>query len=289
MDLTISIVNWNTRDDLCGALQAIVGSGMKVTYEIIVVDNASTDGSTAMLRDRFPNVKLIEIERNVGFGAGHNRAFAAGLGKYRLVMNPDSRPLSGAFDELLRFAEAHVDAAIVAPKLLNPDGSLQYSCRRFPSVAAAIFRNALFDRLFPNNRAATDYLMRDWDHAVPREVDWVSGAAMLIRADALEKLHGFDESYFMYCEDTDICRRARDAGFTVWYDPNAVFTHTIGRSTDAEPNRMAREHHRSMYRYYKKYTAATTPVWVRPLVPVGLWLRAQATVARNVWNLWRRR
>jgi GT2 family glycosyltransferase len=289
LDLSISIVNWNTRDDLRQALTAIYNSGTKASFEVIVVDNASTDSSVAMLESEFPQVRVISNDANRGFGAAHNQAFNQGTGRYRMPLNPDALVQPGGFDKLIACAESDPKIGVIGPKLLYPDGSLQYSCRRFPSIGAALFRNALFDKLFPKNRFANDYLMRDWDHNSHREVGWVSGAAMLIRGELLDKVGAFDEQFFMYCEDTDLCFRARQSGYSVYYCPEAVAIHTVGRSSDAVPNRMTLQHHKSMYLYFKKHTAEQTAWYIRPLVPLGLWMRAFATIGRNVlYMIWRR-
>src|SRR2546421_256364 len=133
------------------------------------------------------------------------------------------------------FADATPDAGIIGPKLLNRDGSLQYSCRSFPNMGAGFFRNTPLGRLFPKNRFTQDYLMSDWDHSTVRDVDWVSGAALLIRREVLEQTGGFDEGFFMYCEDVDLCYRAHELGWRVVYYPDSVIYHMIGRSSDQVP------------------------------------------------------
>jgi len=281
-DVSVIIVNWNTRDDLRECLRSLHPSlhqGLQV--EIIVVDNASWDDSVAMVKREFPDVKLIENRLNEGFGKAHNRAALIAQGRYLMLLNSDARAHPGALKDLVDYADAHPDVGIIAPKVLNPDGSLQYSCRRFPVYEAGLFRNTILGRLFPQNRFVRDYLMTDFDHAHTADVDWVSGCAMMIRRETWHQLGGFDERFFMYCEDVDLCWRAHEAGWRVVYHPEAVVTHTIGRSTDKAVNAMIRQFHHSHRLFFQKHHAHRLPIWSRLLIPLGLWLRANLLVARN--------
>ncbi len=281
MLLTVQIVNWNARESLRTALRSLLAHPPQFEYEILVLDNASSDGSVQMLEKEFPEVKLMVSERNLGFSKGHNLAARAAQGKYLFILNPDTEVLPGALDALIAYAEQHPEVGIIGPKILNPDGSLQYSCRRFPNPAAALFRNTPLGKLFPNNPYTRDYLMTDWDHNSIREVDWVSGAALLVRREVFERLGGFDEQFFMYCEDTDLCYRAWQAGYKVVYFPESKIKHAIGRSTDQVANRMIVTFHKSMYLFYKKHYARRTFVLLRPLVPLGLALRASLFLMSN--------
>ena len=164
--------------------------------------------------------------------------------------------------------------------LLNQNGSLQYSCRRYPNLGAGFFRNTPLGRLFPKNRYTQDYLMTDWDHASVRDVDWVSGAALMIRRDMLEQTGGFDEGFFMYCEDVDLCYRVHELGKRVVYFPHVSIYHIIGRSTNQVPTRMTYAFHRSMYRFYKKHYAVKTSIFIRPLIIPGLILRASGQIVK---------
>ncbi|GBC93005.1 N-acetylglucosaminyl-diphospho-decaprenol L-rhamnosyltransferase [bacterium HR15] len=279
--LTIQIVNWNAREHLRAALRSIYAHAPRFPFEVLVLDNASQDGSVQMVEKEFPQVRLLVSERNLGFAKGHNELARHAQGRYLLILNPDTLMLEDALDNLIRFAEAHPEAGIIGPKLLNPDGSLQYSCRRFPNPIAAIFRNTPLGRLFPHNRYTRDYLMLDWDHRSVREVDWVSGAAMLVSRAVYEQLGGFDEQFFIYVEDVDLCYRAWQAGWKVLYYPEAVILHAIGRSTDLVANKMIITFHQSMYKFYKKHYARKTPFYLRPLIPLGLAMRASLFILKN--------
>jgi hypothetical protein len=287
-------VSWNARADLRACLQSLHGTAARsaaadpptpARFETVVVDNASADGSPEMVAREFPEVRLLCAPANEGFSAGNNRALEGLRAPYALLLNSDTVVPPGALDALLDFADATPDAGIVGPKVVNPDGSLQYSCRRFPTFAAGLFRNVYLGRLFPNNKPAADYLMQDFDHATVRDVDWVSGCALLIRQACLEEIGPLDaETFFMYCEDMDWCLRARDAGWRVVYFPGATITHAIGRSSDRAADRMIVEHHRSMWRFYRKHRAffaRTVPPPLRPLVPVGIVLRVAVRLARR--------
>jgi GT2 family glycosyltransferase len=199
-----------------------------------------------------------------------------------------------ALSQLVQYADSRPELGIVGPKLLNGDGSLQYSCRHYPTLGAGFFRNTPLGRLFPNNKFATDYLMQDWDHATPRDVDWVSGAALMIRRKLVDQIGAFDEDFFMYCEDVDLCWRANHAPhpdlpgqtWRVAYFPDSIIYHLIGKSSDQVPTRMTYEFHRSQYLFYKKHYAQTTSFLLRPVIPVGIAARAAGQLLRyQVRNL----
>ncbi len=284
MDLSIIILNWNTRDETRDCLNSIVGKSYKHTIQVILADNASEDGSREMVQSEFPTVTLVAHPTNLGFCAGNNRAIPATNGRYVLFLNSDTVVVDDALDRMISFMDDNPDIAILGPKLLNLDGSLQYSCRRFPDLGAGFFRNTPLGRLFPKNRFTQDYLMSDWDHASTLDVDWVSGAALMIRRDMLEKTGGFDEEFYMYCEDVDICYRAHQMGSRVTYFPEAVIYHIIGRSTTKVPARMTYAFHRSMYRFYLKHYRKNTSYFVRPLIIPGLVLRASGQILRYKWK-----
>lgn len=289
LDLTITIASWNTREALRACLDSIRASASEVNLEVIVFDNASHDDSPDMVREEFPEATLMQSPTNLGFGAAHNRAMAQGKGRYLMPFNSDAVASPGVFRALIDFCDRHPNAGIVGPKILNPDGSLQYSCRRFPTIEAALFRNTLLGRVFPKNKYAREYLMQDWPHEQPRQVDWLSGAAMMLRRETFEQTGGFDEQFFMYCEDVDLCLRAHNAGWEVWYIPMGSVTHKVGASTSQIADRMIRVFHHSMWLFYKKHYIAKVPLLLRPLVPFGLWLRGTLYIVKNCFDALRRR
>jgi GT2 family glycosyltransferase len=283
-DLSVIILNWNTHDELSNSLRAIFAQPHRRAIEIIVADNASNDGSAQMVVGEFPQTRLLQHPRNLGFGGGNNAAVPATSGRYVLFLNSDTIVTDGALDALVDFADATPDAGIIGPKLLNQDGSLQYSCRHFPNLGTGFFRNTPLGRLFPGNHFNRDYLMRDFDHNTVRDVDWVSGAAMLIRREALKATGGFDEAFYMYCDDVDLCYRVHKAGWRVVYYPDSVIYHLIGRSSDRVPTRMTYHFHKSMYRFYRKHYARDTPLLVRPLILPGIVARAMGQIVRYRWR-----
>jgi len=280
VDLSVVIVNWNTCEELRKCLRSVMEAGYDGT-ETIVVDNASFDKSVEMVRREFPWVRLIQNSENLGFARACNRGIEASRGRYIFLLNSDTEVEKGAFPALVRFGDENPDVGIFGPKVLNPDGSLQCSCRRFPTLKAALFRYTPLGRLFPRNPYTSEYRLADWDHSHPRDVDWVSGAAMVVRREMLDAIGAFDAGFFMYCEDVDLGYRAKQADWRVAYYPGASVTHVIGRSSDRNANAMIVEFHRSMYHFFKKHYAGRSSILIRLIVPVALFAIPRAIIAHN--------
>ena len=283
-DLSIVIVNWNTSAELEACLRSI-GDEDSIRLETTVIDNASPDDSVEMVRREFPGVRLIENKANLGFAKGANQGIEASSGRYVLLLNPDSEVKPEALPAIVRFGDENRDIGIFGPKILYPNGSLQYSCRGFPTVAAGFFRNTILTKRFPRNSYINDYLMLGWDHSEPRDVDWVSGAALVARRELLDDIGLLDERFYMYCEDVDLAYRAHEKGWRVTYFPLATVVHACGKSSSYMPNRMIIEHHKSIFRYFRKRHADRASTWL--LVPIGLMVRASFYIARNYRNHWR--
>ena len=280
--LSVTICSWNTQDDLRACLRSL--EGLK-EIETLVCDNNSEDRSPTMVAEEFPWVRLLAQSTNLGFTGGQNLMIEARGAPHVLLLNSDTVVHPGALDSLLAYLDANPEVGILGPKLLNPDGSLQLSCRRFPNPLAALFRNTPLGRLFPNNRFTREYLMKDFEHDRPREVDWVSGAALLARGELIDRIGGLDPEFFMFCEDVDWCWRTWKAGYKVVYLPSSTITHAIGRSTDKVPNRMIGRFHRSMWRFYRKNMLPEIALPLRPFALVGagaaLALRAGLFILSN--------
>jgi len=293
LELSVTICSWNTLADLRKCLASLEQVQTEAAFEVLVIDNNSEDRSAEMVEQEFPWVRLYKMNRNLGFTGGHNFLLEKRLAPHAFLLNSDAEVHPGALRKLLDFATDHEDAGIVGPKLLNPDGSLQFSCRRFPNPVAALFRNTPIGKLFPNNRFTKEYLMQDWDHTQSRTVDWVSGAAFLAHKRMMDKVGYFDPGFFMYCEDVDWCWRTWENGFKVYYFPEAVVTHAIGRSTDKAPNRMIGGFHKSMLRFYKKNMLPQRSPILRPglyaFAAVALGTRAGLFIAKNRLDDWRRK
>jgi GT2 family glycosyltransferase/lipopolysaccharide/colanic/teichoic acid biosynthesis glycosyltransferase len=283
MDLSVIVVSFNSAGFIERCLASVETCLRAVNHEICVVDNASSDGSARLVRERFPRVTVIENLENLGFAAGVNRGLDATRGCYVLWLNPDAELLDGGVGDLIDYFEKHPRVGIIGPQLLDPSGEVQLSCRSFPSLRTALFhRYSLLTRWFPKNPGSSEYLLSDWDHGTAREVDWVSGACLLHRRHLLDAIGPLDEGFFMYCEDVDFCLRARQAGWRVHYHPGMQVLHHIGGSSrpDAVPLVVAR--HRSMWRYYAKHFRRHP---LKDAVVAGVvWARCGLAAARVSWR-----
>ncbi len=277
-DLSIVIVNWNVRELLRRCLVSIAGSdGLFVggldtpdyrtggvwRAEVIVVDNASADDSVAMLAQDFPWVQVIVNRENLGFTAANNQGLAVSRGRYVLFLNPDTELTQAALGRLLDYAETHPRVGVVGPQLRYGDGSLQSSRRRFPTLATFFLESTVVQRWWPRNRVLARYYVLDQPDDATSQVDWVVGACMLLRRAVLERIGGFDEGFFMYSEELDLCRRAVDAGWQVVYLPAAVVTHYEGKSSEQVVAARHIHFHSSRVRYVRKYHGRLAAAAVR--------------------------
>lgn len=268
MRLSVIILNWNTREFLVACLASMQYAAQRADYEIIVVDNASADGSASMVREQFPWVHLLAQNENLGFSKGNNVGIAASQGDYVLLLNSDTEVRDDALERMCTYMDEYRDVGALGPQLLNPDGTVQLSCRRFPSYRTALFhRYSLLTRLFPRNRYSSEYLMTETGHKETMEVDWVSGACILVRRKVIAQVGVLDEEFFMYAEDVDWCYRMHRAGWKIVYFPGAKVMHHIGRSSRKMPVKTTYERHRSMWLFYKKHYSRGIV-----LVDVATWL-----------------
>lgn len=255
MDLSIAIVNFNTVDLLEECLSSLLQHPPSCDYEILVIDNASSDGSIELVREKFPTVKLFPNPRNVGYAAAINQAFRGSKAEYLLVLNPDVVVAQGAVDSLLDHMRSHPRVGIAGSKLLNPDGSLQYSCRRFYTLKTLLYRRTFLGKIFSKDPVVSEHLMADWDHSTPREVDWVLGACMMVRRSAVEEVGPADERFFLYFEDVDWCYRMKSRGWEVHYCPESVMVHHHRRdSARGLFGPGLRSHLASVFRFYEKWS-----------------------------------
>jgi GT2 family glycosyltransferase len=253
MDLSIIIVNYNAAPFLKRAIDSIQHHLKNVQYEICVVDNASTDESSNVC-ESFSKIVFIRNEENVGFAAAVNQGLKNTSGSFVLWLNPDSELLDDGLESIILYMADHPEIGILGPRILNTDGTVQLSCRAFPSYQAGLFnRYSLLTKWFPQNRLSQNYLKSDWDHNVITDVDWVSGACLLHRRELIERTGFLDEKFFMYCEDVDFCFRAKQQGFHVQYHPGAAVLHHIGGSSKQLPNKTILERHKSIWHYYTKH------------------------------------
>jgi GT2 family glycosyltransferase len=258
VDLSIVVVSWNTRDLLAQCLASVLADGRDArrsqdgrnpTAEVIVVDNQSSDGSAAMVRQRFPRARLIENTQNVGFARANNQVFPLCSGRYVLLLNPDTDVHPGALSELVRFMDAHPRAGGAGARLVNADGTLQPSCHPAPTLARELWRLFHLDALMPLAR----YRMERWDVEAPRQVDVTQGACLILRRAALDNVGVLDEDYFIYSEEVDLCYRLRHQGWRIWWVPRAIVTHYGGQSTRQVAREMFLRLYQGKVLYFRKH------------------------------------
>jgi GT2 family glycosyltransferase len=255
-DISICIVNYRAKDLLNECLASIYEHTC-LSYEVIVVDNGSRDGTIEMLEQEFPEVIRIENDNNMGFTLPMNQALKSGSGRYLLLLNPDTLILPHALDRLVEFMDSHPDVGICGPKVLNSDGSLQKQCRRGESTPWAVITYfvGLADR-FPDSKLFGQYLMSYIDENQRHPVAGVAGSCMLIRKKVIDQIGYLDERFFAYQEDADYCYRAHRAGWQVYYVPEAEIIHYGGLGgSRVHPYRSIFEWHRSYFLYYRKNLA----------------------------------
>jgi GT2 family glycosyltransferase len=253
------LVNYNAGAELERALRSISDELATHAWEGIVVDNASTDGSAAAVEAFAANVRLVRNETNLGFARGVNQGIAATTAPYVLIMNPDCRLMAGAVGTLRAVLGSHAQCAVVGPRILNPDGSVQGSARGDPDMLTGLFgRTTLIRRILPflaisRRNVVVDEAIRGGKESV--EVDWLSGACMLGHRGALAAVDAFDERFFLYWEDADLCRRLRARGYHVRYVPGATAIHRVGQSSRTARASAIRAFHESAYLYYATHVA----------------------------------
>jgi len=247
IDLSILVVNWNTKDYLLFCLKSIFEKGGRILREVIVVDNGSQDGSVSEVKKAFPSVHLIENERNLGFAKAVNQGLQKASGRYVLLLNPDTQVKNETIERLISVMEAHSDVGIAGAQLLNSDRSRQNSIANFPSLATELFNKSLLKWLFPKTFPGKE---RNYDE--PIEVDSVIGACMMVRPDAIHQVGPLDEDYFLFLEETDWCYRMKKAGWKIYHVPQAEVYHFQGKSAARDKKRARVEYFRSRYHFFKK-------------------------------------
>lgn len=267
MRAALVIVNYNTMADLRKCLES--AREMPGEVETLVVDNGSTDGSREMVKGEFPDARLIDNPGNPGYSSACNRGIAATERPYVFILNSDVEFLDDGLETVLDHMDADPGIGALGPMVLNSDGSVQMSCRLFPSMLESVVHGFLGEA-WPDNPLTRAYQMKDLRRDEPCEVDWVSGAAMLLRREAALEVGGFDEAYFMYVEDVDFCWRLRRAGYRVVYDPSMRLLHHIGRTSSQQSVRMLYHHHRSMFIFFRKRYRGWRGALLMPVVAAGL-------------------
>jgi GT2 family glycosyltransferase len=252
VDLSIIIVSWNVRELLRDCLDSIDAAKGDLSFEVIVVDSDSNDGSPELVANEFPWVRLRRCEKNVGFPAGNNLGIEMASGRFLLFLNPDTRIIGDAMQRMIGYLDHEVRAGVVGPTLLNPDGSLQSSRRRFPSLVTAFVESTWLERYAPRH-VLRHYYAEDLPPAESVEVDWLVGACMMVRGEAIAQVGGMDEAYFMYSEELDWCRRMKDAGWRIAHLPDAKVIHHTGKSSEQAVTARHINFQRAKLRYFQKY------------------------------------
>lgn len=266
MDLSIIILNYKTKGLLKQCLKGLLAVTITPSFEIIVVDNDSKDGTGTMMQAEFPQVRFIQSPVNGGFAYGVNLGIREAGGRFILVMNADVAVLGNTIDQMFTYMEQHPEVGIAGPKLLNPDGTVQTSCRQFQTPAIILYRRSPLGKLGFARRRLRKFLMLDWDHKQNAPVDWILGACMMVNREAMQKVGLLDERFFLYFEDMDWCRRFWAAGYTVMYlGATAELVHYHGRQSAESPglsgvfSYATRVHIRSALQYFLKYARSPLP------------------------------
>ena len=271
-DLAVVVVNYNAGEHLARCVTSVVEAAGGLALDLLVVDNASRDGSARAVAERTPQVRLIENPTNRGPSAAWNQGVQAVDAPWILFLNADAAISRGDLAAFVKAGEGRPDIALLGPVIRNPDGTIYESGRAFPGVLQAV-GHAFLGPFAPGNRFTRAYRQTSWDRSTARQVDWVSGAAMLIRRSAFEQVGAFDEAFWLYGEELDLCTRLRDAGWMVLATPELEVVHEGGVST-GRSRRTHLIHSQSIYRYYRKHRATG---WRRATLPLA-WaaLRAHA-------------
>ena len=268
----IVIVNYNSSKCVINCLESVTKIRQEENINVIVVDNCSKDSPIEIL-EKFPTTKLIQNKKNTGFARAVNFAFKQAVAEFVLLINPDTILIDGFFDNIYDYMIQNDDVAIIGPAILEANGILQGSARKFPSAFSSFFgRKSLITKWFPNNSLTKIEFTCFASNGEPIEVDWVSGACMVIRRKAFEGVGGFDEKIFLYWEDADLCKRLKEKGWKIVYYPEAKIKHLVGQSSKSRPIASIIHFHHSCYKYFEKHTIGLNRVCI-PLAFLGLFLR----------------
>ena len=270
--ISIVIVSWKVKELLRKCLQSLEAEQVTaVSFEVWVVDNNSGDGSVEMVKAEFPWVRLIASKENNGFAKGNNLAINQITdSEYIFLLNPNTEVKPRALEALVEFMKRNPQAGAVGPKLLNPDGTLQPSCKAFPTVSTLLFNSFFLDVLFPKSKLFGRYEMSWWPHDDLREVDQPMGAALLVRKEVIDKIGPMDEQFYMFFDEVDWCYRIKQEGYKIYFTPEAEIVHHGGQSIKSAEMRMSVHWHRSLKRFFKKHYQI--PEWVSSCLIAGMFL-----------------
>lgn len=253
MDLSIVIVTWNSQEFIRNCLDSIFLSQGNFTSEIIVVDNCSSDETAKIVEQLYPQVNLIQNKKNLGYAKANNQGIEKAKGEYILLLNPDTQVLEDALSLMYEFMEENLKIGALGPKLLNPDKTVQASCREFPSFSTLIWEFFGLSRLFPRSRVFGRWRMGCFDFDIQREVDQPMGSCLMLRRATLEDVGAFDENFVMFFNDVDLCFRIKKGGWKIYFYPEAKVIHYKGASTRKAKAKMIWLSHLAFYKFFKKH------------------------------------
>lgn len=285
MDLSVIIVSYNTKDLLCQTIESVISTTSDISYEILVSDNNSKDGSVDMVRQRFPEVIVIENKENLGFSKANNIAIKKAKGRYILLLNSDTVVEKGCLDESVKYMDNHKNIGVLGCKVVLPTGELDHACKRgFPTPKASFYYLLKLHRFFPNNKKYGLYCASHIKEDEVGDVDALMGAFMMLPQSVIHKVGVLDEAFFMYGEDIDWCYRIKKAGFRVVYYPEAKIIHYKGSSSKKKRVKTIYEFHRAMILFYNKHYIKKYNIFITGAVYIGIGLRMILTYIMNVWK-----
>lgn len=282
MDVSIIIVNYNTKQLTLDTIQSVYTSLCSYDYEIFLVDNASSDGTVEAVRGQYPGVRVIENRENVGFAIANNQAMKIASGRYILLLNSDTVVERDTLEIMLSFMDNHPTVGASGCKVVLPDGSLDRACKRgFPTPSASFYYAFGISRLFPDNPRFNGYQLGHLDPDESYPIDCLVGAFMLVRRSAIEDAGMLDEEFFMYGEDIDWCYRIKQAGWDIYYNAETKITHYKGASSRRRPFKIVYEFHRAMYLFHCKHYAKHYSWMTNALVYTGIGIKLGLSLTRN--------
>ena len=268
-DVSVIVVNWNTRELLRECLRSVWETTHEITFEVLVVDNGSCDGSAEMVKAEFPLVELIQAGSNLGFARATNVGIGRSRGRYICLVNSDVVVRDGCIDKMYSYIKEHRSIGLLAPRILNADLTLQPSCRGALSPWNTLCRSLALDTIFPRSKLFGGLLMNYWPHDTIRTVDAILGCFWMVRREALNAVGVLDERFFMYAEDVDWCQRCRVAGWEVVYFPDTEVVHYGGASSSSAPVSFYIEANRSSVIYWKKHHGMAGVIWIHLVILLG--------------------
>jgi N-acetylglucosaminyl-diphospho-decaprenol L-rhamnosyltransferase len=283
VNLSCIIVNYYNSAPLKNCLESVYRTLHKVSFEVIVVDNSQDDPGMVSLRETYTQVQYIQNPVNTGFAKANNQGVLSAQGEFLLFLNPDTILTDQAIEKMQDHLKSNPEIGALGPRVLNTDGSLQYSCRRFPTLMTGFFnRYSLLSQWFPDNPYSVRYMMKDFSHKEIKDVDWLSGCCLMVPRAIFDKAGGFDEQYFLFNEDVDLCRAIHQNGFKVIYFPFAEITHHISTSNSKVPVKIIINRHLGMSHYYGK-NHGNNPI-TKIIVNLMISLRCLCQLAFNIFK-----